>query len=269
MSKDLTVGLLLFGQPRHIRLTKVHEQYHREIIDRYDTDVFAHAWSYSDNYDIPSWSAEKGTTHGMESLENPEDVILQKYPTIKEILVEPQKTFVFPKRMREFMRTKWDGNPFYSEQNLHNIASQLYSISAVASLAATYGDMQFGHKLYDYWILARYDTELVDFPKLEELPNQVDEFMRGWDPSIYMPEGGHWNDLIQIYGMTDQYETVAPRPEKYLRNLYFDMMNPQVYENLILPIPEFFKMNAYGLYYNDPSDAATKLPMYVNVIRTI
>lgn len=265
MNKDLKVGLLLYGQPRHIFKTKVHEQYHREIIDRYDTDVFAHAWAFSDQYDIPSWSAKKGTTQGnvFDRYEDPEEAILERYPSIKEIFVESQKLFTFPKRMTEYMDQKWEGNQFYSRQNLHNIASQLYSISAVASLADAHmsgGFMDFPEE-YDYWILARYDTELVNFPDLTTLDK------KGWDPSVYIPEGGHWNDLIQIFGMTDWYETVVPRPEKYLRNLYFDMMNPAVYENLILPIPEFFKMGAYGLYNSDPMYTATKLPMYANVIR--
>lgn len=243
----MKVAFCLFGQPRFVHKTKVLDQY-RDIVAKYDADVYAHAWYDSlSTIDLPSWSREKGTTIETPSYAGLQNLLEEKFPG-SAVWIEDQKTFFsWPNRMIDSLK-RFEGSQFYSETNMHNIASQLYSISAVANMVDDSVD-------YDFLILARYDTELERFPDLSNLKTYLH----------YLPEGGHWNDLIQVFGMEDFAGDAA---YKHLRGVHGDMVCPRVYETVLLPLPEFFKMQSY-IAHNGSDRAVKKIDMYANVIRTL
>jgi hypothetical protein len=242
----MKVALLFFGQPRFVDNPEIEKVYKESIIDKYDTDVFAHAWWENEEkeYDYSSWSKINRCPIPPNALE----LICQKYnPTI--LSHHPQRTFELPPDALAYIDEKFtgkhpDGN-HWNHKNYSNVMSQLWSIKCVSEIFDEYRKLPDLNATYDWVVLARYDTILLNFPNLEECnPNK-----------FYLP-GHHprFPDTIQFFGT------------KFLswsRNAYDDIAD--VYDTIWEPSPEAFKMGSFLRRFSQ-SDLAP-CPMDAHCIR--
>lgn len=248
----MKVALAFFGQPRFVDNQDIINTYKKVILDRYDTDVFGHMWWEEDaeEYDYSSWSQ-------INKCPVPKDapkIIADNYQPL--ILgIEDPKTFELPPKAKAFVDERFtDKHPareIYGESGNHwnpknysNVMSQMYSIKSVANIVKSYAEES--NTSYDFVVLARYDTVLINFPDL----NTCDKY------KFYLP-GHHprFPDTIQFFG---------PKYLTWALNAFDDIED--VYEDIWEPSPEAFKMGSF-LKWFEHSDLAP-CPMDAACIRS-
>jgi hypothetical protein len=221
----MKVALAFFGQPRFVENQEIIQTYKENIIDKYNTDVFSHTW-WDDDFSFFNYSSWSNIASTSPIPKNAIEVILKYYkPVVLE--KETPRSFLFSTEALKFLDTKFTGKhpngDHWNHKNYSNILSQLYSISKVSKIVRSYSDSN--NVNYDWVILARYDTVLINFPDLTSLNNE----------KFYLP-GHHprFPDTIQFF------------PQKYLQwaeNVYTDA--DLVYENIWEPSPEAFKFFSF------------------------
>lgn len=174
-NNKLKVALCLSGQPRFYNSSSFLSM-KREIIDKYNTDVFIHTW-ISKNKDFEYPCAPWSSLNRIKIEGNIESDLIELYNP-KYIQSEEPRIF------REFL----------NETNEHdylsnNMPSMFYSIKMVDDFRKKYGNQK-----YDFVVRARTDTLLkscIDFNILEK-------------DTIYIPDncGNHlfFNDNFSICG---------------------------------------------------------------------
>jgi hypothetical protein len=241
----MKVALLFFGQPRFIDNPEIERSYKESIIKRYDTDVFGHTWwkESEEEYDYSSWSRISKCPIPPNAL----NLICEKYQPLLLQHDEPE-TFQLPPNAKSFVDGRFTGKHpegHWNEKNYSNIMSQLSSIKRVSELFDAYRKLPEVNQNYDWVILARYDTVVVNFPNLEICDS--DKF--------YLP-GHHprFPDTIQFFGT------------KFLdwaKNAFDDV--DDVYEGIWEPSPEAFKMGSFLKRYSQ-NDLAP-CPMDAHAVR--
>lgn len=218
----MKVALLFYGQPRFIDNLEVYDSYKTNILDRYDTDVFCHTWWSKENseYEYSTWSK----ISKCPILPNALDIIKERYEP-RVLLSEEPKTFEFSNKVKEFVEANFlKSSPegvHWNAKNYSNVLSQLYSIKEVSQVF----DCFFTSKIYDWVILARYDTVLINFPDLHKCDNT----------KFYLPDHHpRFPDTIQFFG---------PRYIEWSKNIFNDV--DDVYQNIWQPSPEAFKMCSF------------------------
>lgn len=220
----MKVALLFFGQPRYVDNIDIIETYKKSILDKYETDVFCHMWwkETGGEYDYSSWSK----IDKCPISKNAPEIITNNYNPII-IGIEDPKTFEFPTNAKKFVDDKFtgkhpDGN-HWNSKNYSNVMSQLYSIKSVTNILNSYSDEIKIN--YDWIVLARYDTVLINFPNLNHC--NPDKF--------YLP-GHHprFPDTIHAFG---------PKFLEWSKNVFDDV--EFVYQNIWEPSPEAFKMGSF------------------------
>lgn len=162
--KKLRVALCLYGQPRFYK-SQAYFSLKYAIIDRYEADVFFHAW----------WSPEvvgekvyKTAPHlggvTLKAKEGVEDDLVDLYKP-KAYRVDPPQVFSIDEHLRpsRLEREVWSKSYVPS-----NALSMYRSIKYVQELKKDY-ETEHGFK-YDWVIMARYDHFLPEFVPLEKLP---------------------------------------------------------------------------------------------------
>lgn len=155
----MKVALLLYGQPRGIDKEDVWLSHKRFILDKYDTDVYAHMWFDSDatQFEMSSHATNMTAT----VIPNSDTIIRERYAPI-EMKVESPRQF----QCEAYIGAFETGGKYKCSSNFPNYISQLYSVEEVAKLC-----IQSNIK-YDMIVVARYDTVIDEFPELDELnPN--------------------------------------------------------------------------------------------------
>lgn len=238
----MKIALAFFGQPRFVDNEEVISTYKEAILNKYDTDVFAHMWWKETNgeYEYSSWSKIDKCPISKEA----PNIFTENYsPTILKI--EEPKQFVLPVNVKKFVDETFvnNGNPHWTDKNFSNIMSQMYSIKSVADVVDSY--IKKTNTNYDFIVLARYDAVLIDFPNLETCDNT----------KFYLP-GHHprFPDTIQFFGT--RYLTWA-------LNVFDDIGD--IYKGIWEPSPEAFKMLSF-LKWFDISDLSP-YPMDARCIR--
>jgi hypothetical protein len=225
----MKVALAFFGQPRFVDNQNVVETYKNVILDRYDTDVFCHMWwqKTGGEYDYSSWSK----INKCPIPENAPQIVEQNYNPIT-IDIEESKTFELPPNAKTFVDENFtgkhpDGN-HWNDKNYSNVMSQLYSIKKVATILSTYSKDK--NVKYDWIVLARYDTVLINFPNLETC-----------NPSKFYLPGHHprFPDTIHAFG---------PKFLGWAKNAFDDV--DFVYKGIWEPSPEAFKMGSFLRRYS-------------------
>ena len=237
----MKVALAFFGQPRFVDNLDIINTYKEVILNRYDTDVFGHMWWKEDaeEYDYSSWSQINKCPVSKDA---PKIIAYNYKPLI--LGIENPKTFKLPPKAKAFIDEKFtDKHPakdLYGESGNHwnpknysNVMSQMYSIKSVANIVKSYAEEK--NISYDFIVLARYDTVLINFPDL----NMCDKY------KFYLP-GHHprFPDTIQFFG---------PKYLTWALNAFDDIED--VYEDIWEPSPEAFKMGSF-LKWFEHSDIA-------------
>ena len=215
----------------------------KSIIEKYNADVYAHAWFESKaDYQISSWALNPPDGKGITKNPVPDnalDIINDAYSPKKFKVDSPQK-FELSKRASNFIFQKWEG-PHINERNISNIKSQLTSIGEVARLYEESGDE------HDLYILARYDAWAVGFPELDNLPT---------DKFYVADHHPNFPDIIQFGGR---------KFFDWMKNCANDMDKANIYQKIWEPSPEAFKM--FSFLKRHSSDDIIGVPMEGFVIR--
>lgn len=249
------VALLLYGQPRFVDRMEVFYSHKKDIISKYETDVYCQMWYDPDGEyeNLSSWAAEKAGFDKPKIPLNAPMLVSEMYRPVSMRIDRPLLEVDFEPDVEEYLVERWKGNEFFSIGNMKNIVSQLAAIDYVWDLAVSpyYWD-------YDYFVLARYDAVLDRFPEnLEELDRK----------KFYLPEGGHFNDLVHVFGgeFVDDYGDYDTKSSPFC--YWKDMMIHQyVHGDVELPIPELYKLSMFQRS-DYPESTLTKHPMYAHVIR--
>jgi hypothetical protein len=167
----LKIALCLYGQPRFIDNPNIKLYLDSLIFDKYDVDTYCHFWyddeitSYtgSDWHDRPSTYYKGGDFY---KVENTLDIINKVYRP-KEIIFEKPKEFyeTFNSHELSILENKKrndSGENYYSLRNVNNLLSHLYSIEKSLDL------INLNNK-YDFLVLTRYDSLILNFPDLSNL----------------------------------------------------------------------------------------------------
>lgn len=152
------IAFLLFGQPRFVGNNLVKD-FHKRIIDSYETDVYAHVW-FKKDFEVKFSSWAVANENQKISIKNsvPDDAInkiISIYNPKKFLIKEPEEINL-NKKEKIFLRNKYDYKK-YNERNLENIFSQLKAIQYVSNILP--------HEKYDFVIMTRYDAYISNFPK--------------------------------------------------------------------------------------------------------
>lgn len=153
----MKVALCFFGQPRLIDNPYTYTSHHNCILNKYETDVYAHCW-ISDKpveFTYSDWGIRMGLNDIQSN--NTIPIILNQYSPKKYIFEEPRKFF-----LEQTDREKVQDMDYYSINNENNLMSHLYSMSKSIELIDDDID-------YDCVILSRYDNYIESFPDLESL----------------------------------------------------------------------------------------------------
>jgi hypothetical protein len=238
----MRVAVLLFGQPRYCNDPKPQE-FLKGIIEKYNADVYAHAWFGSKaDYQISSWAQNPPDGKGITKNPVPDNAldIIEHVYSPKKFKIDPPQKFELTKRAFNFISQKWDG-PHVNEKNISNIKSQLTSIGEVARLYEESGDE------HDLYILARYDAWAVGFPELIDLPTN----------KFYVADHHpRFPDIIQFGGR---------KFFDWMKNCSDDMNKSSIYQKIWEPSPESFKMLSFLTRHS--SDDIIGVPMEGFVIR--
>lgn len=221
----MKTALLFFGQPRFIGDNQIWNSIYDNIIEPYAPDIYAHMWYKPGSYDygISSWASEKGTQKTSVPSFAPA-IFYDRYNPTK-VLIETPRFFPMTEVTGDLYDKRFLGqSEFYSRENMSNIQSQLFSIEKVCNLV---------EEEYDWFFLIRYDGLVRGIPDLKKEHS---------NDQIFIPSGGDFNDLIQIFGQRDLW---------VMQRLYQEFDTPYMIPKIIqkgLPIPEYFKYFAYTRY---------------------
>lgn len=204
----MKIAIVLRGQPRNFRIG--FENLKREIINRYDTDVFAHCWwdanIVGQNYD----TAPHAPNHYI--VEKDTDKKLDRLYNFKLAIFEHPKQFIPEKR--------------YNIEREHDkvfnaLKSNYYSQKQVLTLLETYENE---HNFeYDCVINTRYDIGIFrPFPDLTTLDRNkiyVSNYHRGrrfiFNDNLWL-FGKHKYVFKSLYDDFDKdYEMMLNIPESY------------------------------------------------------
>ena len=197
----MKIALLFSGQPRYLSNPFPLLSHQREVLNKYDTDVYVHTW-YDDNvkeYDFSSWS--RISSCSIES--NAPEKIKQMYNPV-EIVVEKSKKFKFSPFTKQLLDGFTFRNGFTKEQgwtdkNYNNILSSLYSIERVCNL------VEPKKNEYDFIIWSRLDNIIYKLPDLNQcstskfyLSDHHPKF-----PDLLFFFGHKFLDALKIYSSVD------------------------------------------------------------------
>lgn len=215
----LKVALLLYGQPRFVDNEQVQNDYKKNIIEKYDTTVFCHAWfAPNANYSYSSWS--NLSHHNVP--DNAIQIIREVYNP-RLLIYDAPMEWAFTNEVQTFVDDKFGTEGHWNKANYSNLISQLWSMQRIA-------DYVYLHQVYfktqfDWIVLARYDTILQNFPDLTTLNTD----------KLYLPDNHRgFPDMIQFFG--SKYLA-------YARNVFFDIND--VYKGIAEPTPESFKHQSF------------------------
>jgi hypothetical protein len=240
----MKVALVLFGQPRYVQTGEVFESHRKWILDKYDTDVYAHMWFSSDGkYSVATHSHTNGYCPP-----NSEEIIRGNYNP-KRILVEESKTFKLREDVKTLITQKFQNTQHWehSSKNMSTFLSQLYSIESAIRLIPE-------PEKYDLIALCRYDMVIEHFPDLSTL-----------DSSKFYCMNHHprFPDIFFIFGpsfLKSQFTSSCIEDEI--------MANQQLLNDSNIfwePIAEAFKFFHYYVNY----DVRNIVPIYIKEHRVI
>jgi len=202
----MKIALCLKGQPRNYE--KGYDHIKREILDKYDADVFGHCWwdknKIGQPYSTAPWASGNYTI---------EDNIPEKlYKLYKFIAI----TFESPKT---FIAKRAYNIPRDPEKSFDSYKSNYYSQNKVLSLVKDHENV---NGEYDWLIITRYDIEISNFPNLFELDKDkiyVDHFHRSrkfvFNDNLWI-FGNHKYAFIDIYEKFDEvYDKMINMPENF------------------------------------------------------
>lgn len=157
----MKVALLLFGQPRNVHTLEVFNSHKKFIIDRYETDVYAHAWWDSEvkTYHQTEWGYRP--INPIEVAENTDKIIIDNYKPVAYLFQKQE----FLKFSDEVSGIVTDNLGFDKDDMKNKVLSQLLTIEEVGKLFLK----SKGGRFYDFVVLARYDIVFEHFPNLNEL----------------------------------------------------------------------------------------------------
>ena len=153
----MKVAVCIKGQPRNYKVG--FDSINREIISKYDTDVFGHAWwdpqEVGKSYFHAPWA--------LPSTIQPDlDKILPELYHFKKFTIEP--TIIFPQnRIYEVS----EGTKPNREKFIQILLSSYYSLKCVLTLMEEYE--KENNIDYDWLFLTRYDIGIFSLPKLDTL----------------------------------------------------------------------------------------------------
>jgi hypothetical protein len=228
----MKVALCLFGQPRLIENPYTHKSHHSWIMEKYDTDVYAHSWVSEDErpFDYSDWGIGMGLAD--VQVKYVKSIILNNYCPKKYSFEEP-KTF----SLEEDVRKKVQLLNYYSLNNEINLMSHLYSMSKSIELLDKSVE-------YDWVILSRYDNYIESLPDLNSLDKN----------SLYLSNRyQHFCDVI-IFGGVDQISTL---------NCFEDFNNLCSIVGIFTA--EEFKKAAYNRKYSEEK----RVTIEAGIVRTL
>lgn len=239
----MKVALLLYGQPRFVDRGVVFQNHKDLILDRYDTDVFAQCWHspYHDYEKMSSWAREHGAYETPCIPDDAPQQIIANYDPIRISVDRPLKCEIND-NVFNVLEQRFTGNSYYSHENINNIFSQITALDRVCNLL-------YHEQNYDFHILARYDAILENMPDLHTLDSG----------KFYLPHGGHFNDLVHIFGSAFLW----PNPFAGLADRVVNDFS--LAKRIELPIPELYKYEQFTERYG--ADKLERIGMYAHVIR--
>jgi len=179
----MKIALVLHGQPRNY--AKGFEHLNRELISKYDCDVFGHTWWSKDmigtKYDTAPWAPQN------YEIENNLDVNLIKLYKFKSVRIESPKQFIPTKTYNVSIAENHD-------KIYNSLCSRFYSLKESIDLLQRY---QYSNRAkYDFVILTRYDIGLyAELPNLNSLDNNLIYVSNMHENRKYV-----FNDLFWIVG---------------------------------------------------------------------
>ena len=216
----MKVALCFFGQPRVITNPYTSESHFHHIINKYDTDIYVHAWisGGGGEMEYSDWVNDESKTN-----EHPQssEIILEKYNP-KKYSFEPPRPFKLSSNSRKIVQACNpcpSGNSYWSLNNENNTLSHLYSLTK--SIQLIEGE-------YDWVILSRFDNYITNLPNLNNLnPN-----------NLFLSNGySHFTDVL-VFGGYKQIKTLA---------CYDDI--PNLCNDIKYFTPEEFKRSAFQTKY--------------------
>lgn len=235
----MKVALLFHGQPRYLKNPFPLKSHTREILDKYETDVYVHTWFDEEQteYEFSTWSRISSCP-----IEPNSPQLIEEFYNPKVMKVEKPQKFAFSEHSRKLI----DGRGFrpedgWHDQNYNNILSSLYSIESVCNLVEPYKDD------YDFIILSRLDNLVYRLPDLNELNNDrfylSDHHPRF--PDLLFFFGPNYLDTMKVYSNVDSLV------EKHCHELWGPSLN------------EPLKMFNYLHVHGGTNVVPTRLPVRV------
>tara|TARA_B100000131_G_scaffold172110_1_gene166313 strand:+ start:502 stop:1245 length:744 start_codon:yes stop_codon:yes gene_type:complete len=246
----MKVALLLTGQPRFIDDSRPFLFFKNNIIDKYNTDVYCHAW-FSKNllYEKSPWSnnAHYFKTNSNLSKTNPvpndADKLILEYYNPKKYKFDPPTNFSFNREAQEWM----DNN--FTNRHPEGFWSNLGYSCVLSHFKSIQNSLELVDKTdYDYFILSRYDITIPTF--IEDIFSLDLEKMHLQNIHDRFPDG------IYIFG------------KKYFdwfRNLFNEIQTREIYTRIPHPSTEQFKRTSFSLNYG--MDNIQPHPMRINILR--
>lgn len=243
----MKVALLFFGQLRHIDNPHTSNSHHQMIIDRYDTDVFAHCWwSDGDQYSTSGHVTPLQVT----SSDNALDKFRTKYDFTR-LECEPSRVFTDQAEAMLARTTnhKWDlPEPYWFLRNnaTSNTFSHMYSIQKAGDLLEDY--IAATGTNYDFIIISRPDICIWQYPNLHSL-----------DPNYFHLSNHHgrFPDLQFVFG------------QKFIKFLrvydHISTITDEELYGLYEPNGENFKASCYRKYYDEAD--LRPIPLPVRIVR--
>jgi len=202
----MKVAIVLRGQPRNFRVGYEHLQ--REIISKYDADVFAHCW-WDESFVGQNYSTAPQAPKNYIAEENLPEKLKDLY-NFKKVKYEKPKTFKPKKRYK--IKFEHDHDQLYNVLN-----SVYYSQNKVLSLLKEYEEENDFE--YDWVINTRYDIGIFKpFPNLNKLDRNkiyVDNYHKN---RKYIFNDNLWIFGKHKYAFIDLYEKFD---EVYNKMIYF------------------------------------------------
>lgn len=166
----MKVALLFFGQLRFVNNPYTEDSHKQAIINRYDTDIFAHTWwsekesEYSASVHVPGEKPKVDpdalnkfkAKYKLTALKTEESKFFEKEAAE---LLEKSKNHNWP----EIYTPGW----FLREKAFNNLLSHLYSIEQVGRLLDKH--IQETKTKYDFVILSRPDLCIWEYPLLDKI----------------------------------------------------------------------------------------------------
>ena len=205
----MKIALIISGQPRFYK-SESYRSIRKNILNKYDTDVYFHTWRNNKPYEVAPWS-EINTQIVIENSFESELIFLYNP---KNYIIEDQKEFP---EISNIINDKILTNHHNYNYSSKNMPSMFYSLEKSYELVIN------SNIIYDWIIRLRFDTIVPD-----DLPD-LNNFKSG--KCIYIPnncpstnkDGGYsrYNDNFSITNINDNN----------VYNIFKDMKN---YTNEIL-----------------------------------